>query len=174
MQPLFSLTVGRLLKCGGLAGVFLGASLGILGCDTVPTPERSLQPPTVANLHVVPDSVVPTALPPEQVGDSTVQVPLQLEAQATDPDGTVARVVFLIEPASAPQATLSGTLPALPDRPQHWYGGGFALSLPLADEIYTVRVFAIDADSLASNQVTGQVRVVAPDSSSPAASSQLP
>ena len=174
MQPLFSLTVGRLLKCGGLAGVFLGASLGILGCDTVPTPERSLQPPSVAALRVAPDSVVPAALPPEQVRDSTVQVALQLEAQATDPDGAVARVVFLIEPASAPQATLSGILPALPERSQHWYGGKFALSLPVDDEVYTVRVFAIDADSLASNQVTGQLRVVASDSSSPAASSQSP
>jgi len=174
MQPLFSCTVGRLLGRGGLVGVLLGASLGLLGCDAAPAPERSLQPPSVATLHVAPDSVVPAALPPDQVRDSTVQVPLQLEAQATDPDGAVARVVFLIEPASAPQATLSGTLPALPERPQHWYGGEFALSLPVADEIYTVRVFAIDRDSLASNQVTGQLRVVVPDSSSPAGSSQFP
>jgi hypothetical protein len=43
------------------------------------------------------------------------------------------------------------------------YSDTLVLGLPLINEIYTVRVFAIDDDSLASNQVTGQFRVVAAD-----------
>ncbi len=132
------------------------------GCDTVSTPEET-QPPSVAGLQVVPDSLHESDLPPDQVQDSTAQVPIVIDSvRATDPDGTVQRVVFVLEPSSNPRGTLSGTLPAQ-DRPL--YGAGLTLSLPLIDEIYTVRAFAVDDDSLASNQVTGQFRFVPADSS---------
>jgi len=128
-----------------------------------PSPEE-IQRPSVSALQVVPDSVHQSDLPPDQVQDSTAQVPLQLSARATDPDGSVVRVVFVLEPSSDPRGTVSGQLPAQSES-SSLYGGQLALSLPLVDEIYTVRVFAVDDDSLASNQVTGQLRFVPTDSS---------
>jgi hypothetical protein len=119
----------------------------------------------VSALEVVPDSVHESELPSDQVQDSTAQVPLDIAARATDPDGSINRVVFLLEPSSNPRGTASGTLPAVEDA---LYEGRLAFSVPLIDEIYTVRVFAVDDDSLASNQVAGQFRFVpsgAPDTS---------
>ncbi len=150
---------------GSLSGaVLFGLGLWALGgCDTVPAPERNQQPPSVAGLQVVPDSINQSDLPPDQVGDSSAVVPLVIDSvRATDPDGSVARVAFVLEPSSNPRGAISGSLP--PAEPP-LYGGQLSLSIPLVDEIYTVRVFAVDDDSLASNQVTGQFRFVASDSS---------
>ena len=162
MRAPFLTILGRLL--GTLLPV--AGLWGLGGCDTVLTPEET-QRPSVSNLQVVPDSVHQSDLPPDQVQDSTVQVPLQLSARATDPDGSVVRVVFVLEPSSDPRGTVSGRLPAQ-SQSSALYGGQLALSLPLVDEIYTVRVFAVDDDSLASNQVTGQLRFVPTDSSTAA------
>lgn len=159
MRAPFLTILGRLL-----GALLLVAGLwGLGGCDTVPTPDET-QRPSVSALQVVPDSVHQSDLPPDQVQDSTAQVPLQLSARATDPDGSVVRVVFVLEPSSDPRGTVSGRLPAQ-SQSSALYGGQLALSLPLVDEIYTVRVFAVDDDSLASNQVTGQLRFVPTDSS---------
>lgn len=130
------------------------------GCDTVPAPDRDQQPPSVSALQVVPDSIHEWEA--EQVQDSSAQVLMDISARATDPDGTVERVVFLIEPSSNPRGTASGSLPAVEDE---LYGGRLEFSVPLIDEIYTVRVFAVDDDSLASNQVAGQFRFVPSGSS---------
>jgi hypothetical protein len=40
------------------------------------------------------------------------------------------------------------------------YGSAIELTLPRADAVYTVRVFAVDTDSLTSNVGLGQVRVL--------------
>ena len=167
MRAPFLTILGRLL--GTLLLVVGLWSLG--GCDTAPSPEE-IQRPSVSALQVVPDSVHQSDLPPDQVQDSTAQVPLQLSARATDPDGSVVRVVFVLEPSSNPRGTLSGQLPAQSES-SSLYGGQLALSLPLVDEIYTVRVFAVDEDSLTSNQVTGQLRFVPTDSSNTATSLTL-
>lgn len=160
------------------AAVLLVGGLGLWGgCDTVPAPERDRQAPSVSALEVVPDSVHESDLPSDQVQDSSARVPLNISARATDPDGSVARVVFVLEPSSNPRGTASGTLPVVEDA---LYGGRLAFSVPLVDEIYTVRVFAVDDDSLTSNQVTGQFRFVpsgASDTSAtarPAAVNRLP
>jgi len=125
------------------------------GCDTASAP-GTLQNPSVSGLRVVLDSVV--------VQDSTARVGVVIDSvQATDPDGSIVRTSFVLEPSSNPRATLTGNLP--PQNPPV-YGDTLALALPLIDEIYTVRVFAVDDDSLASNQVTGQFRFGPADSSS--------
>ena len=161
----FSSILGRLL-----GALLLGASLGLLGCDTVPAPDRNQQPPSVSALQVVPDSIHQSNLSPDQVQDSTAQVSLNLSARATDPDGAVVRVVFVLEPSSNPRGTISGSLsPVEPPL----YGGELPLSLPLVNEIYTIRVFAVDDDSLASNRVTGQLRFVPTDSSDTASALTL-
>lgn len=157
------------------AAVLLVGGLGLWGgCDTVPAPERDQQSPSVSALEVVPDSVHESELPSDQVQDSSAQVPLDISARATDPDGSIARVVFVLEPSSNPRGTASGTLPGAEGT---LYAGRLAFSVPLVDEIYTVRVFAVDDDSLTSNQVTGQFRFVPSDASAtarPAAANRSP
>lgn len=148
-----------------LGAVVLGGSLWVGGgCDTVPAPDRNQQPPSVAELQIVPDSVRESALPPDQIQDSLAQDTLTISARATDSDGTVERVVFVLEPSSNPRSPISGQLPPVPQS-SSLYGAGLPVSFPLVDEIYTIRVYAVDDDSLASNQVTGQFRFVASDSS---------
>jgi hypothetical protein len=154
-SPISALLLGILL-------VGVGLGLG-MGCDTVPAPDRDQRRPSVAGLQVTPDSVHESDLSPEEIVDSLAQVSVDLSVRATDPDGTVERVEFLFEPSSNPRGTLSGTLSAL--GAEERYGGRLELSLPLRDEIYTIRVFAVDDDSLSSNQVTGQFRFVPVDTS---------
>lgn len=141
-----------------LAVVLFVGGVGLWnGCDRVPTPDRDQEAPTVSALQVIPDSIHQSDVPPEQVQDSSARVPLDISARATDPDGSIVRVVFLLEPSSNPRGTASGTLPVAED---DLYGRRLAFSVPLVDEIYTVRVFAVDDDSLTSNRVTGQFRFV--------------
>lgn len=128
-----------------------------VGCDRV-SPVESGQPPSVSGLEVDPDSVHESDLSPSQVQDSVAQVPLSIAAVAADPDGTVERVVFSIEPASNPRGTATGTL----ERDQeNEYRREIELGVPVfLDEVYTVRVFAVDDDSLKSNQGVGRFRFV--------------
>jgi hypothetical protein len=73
----------------------------------------------------------------------------------------IERVVFTIEPAGNPRGTATGTLQELEE---HKFTGRIGLRVPaFIDEVYTVRVFAVDDDSLASNQALGHVRFI-PDS----------
>lgn len=151
-----------------LGAAVLGVGLGLCGgCDAVPAPDRDQQPPSVSALQVVPDSIHQSELEPGRIRGSEAKVELGILARAADKDGTVERVVFLLEPSSNPQGTLSGRLPAIENAAENdVYGGVFdSLSVPLIDEIYTMRVFAVDDDSLSSNQVTGQFRFVPADSS---------
>jgi len=136
--------------------------LMLVGCDQVPGQEEAA-PPRVSDLQVTPDSVRAAALPPEQVQDSVAQVPLRIAARAADPDGAVERVVFTFEPATTPRNTGFGTLQATTgDR----YARDVVVGLPTGrNEVYTIRVYAVDADSLASDQVVGQLRFVAPPGS---------
>ncbi|WP_263785408.1 hypothetical protein [Salinibacter grassmerensis] len=147
--------LGRLLGAGLVAGglVLWG------GCDTVPAPERTPRGPSVTDLRVTPDSLHESDV---QVVDTMAQVEVDVSARVADPDGTVERVAFVFEPSSNPRRTISGTLSAV-EPPL--YGGTLPLSVPLVDEIYTVRVFAVDDDSLSGNQVTGQFRFVPTDTS---------
>ncbi|MFO8099202.1 MAG: hypothetical protein R6T83_06200 [Salinibacter sp.] len=139
--------VGPILLVGGL----------LLGCDQVSAPPDRA-PPTVADLNVTPDSVNAAALPPDLVSDSVAQVPLEVSAAASDPDGTIERVVFTFEPASVPAGAAFGELQPTEDGR---YGREFSVTVPATrDEVYSLRVFAVDSDSLASNQVTGQFRFV--------------
>jgi len=127
-----------------------------VGCDQVSRLGEK-QRPSVSGLDVVPDSVVAANLPPEQ--DSVARVSLRIGVNATDPDGTLDRVVFTLEPSSNPRGTLSGTLTSTQgDR----YQRELSLGVPaFRDEVYTIRVYAADDDSLASNQVVGRFRFVA-------------
>ena len=133
----------------------LGGGSLLFGCDQVTRPEPG-QPPSVSALELTPDSVNASQVPPDQVEDSVARVPLTIAATATDPDGAVERVVFTIEPSSNPRGTASGTLQ--PEQGTR-YRRDVGLGVPVfRDEVYTIRVFAVDDDSLASNQAIGRFR----------------
>lgn len=140
--------------------VVLAAAL-VAACDDTPgTTPLDRQPPTVTEFDYVPQTVRVADLPPDRVNedDSTAQVDLRLVARAVDPDGALDRVTFSIEPSRTPSAALRGRLDSIaPDV----YGVAIDLGVPaFVDESYTLRVFAVDADSLISNQALGQFRVV--------------
>lgn len=142
-----------------LCALLLGSA--VLGCDQVSPVGADSEgtPPTVSDLGVRPDSIHVSDLPPDQVEDSLAQLGIALDANVEDPDGTVERVNFTIEPASNPGASATGQLQHVDSTR---YGRVLALQVPsFRDEVYTVRVFAVDNDSLASNQGVGQIQFVA-------------
>ena len=129
----------------------------LLGCDQVSGLSEG-KAPTVADLEVTPDSVNAADLPPDLVNDSTAQVPLRVSVRASDPDGEVERVSFTFEPVTNPQGAAFGQLEATGEGR---YAREFAISVPaMRDEVYALRVFAVDSDSLASNEAIGRVRFV--------------
>jgi len=143
-----------------LGVVALGMGIAVLGCDQV-SPREERQPPSVSGLDVVPDTIDAARLAPLPEQDSLVQDTVGLSVVATDPDGQVARVAFTIEPASNPRATVLGSLAPVNDSV---YAGGGILTVPrFRGATYTVRVYAVDDDSLASNQGIGRLQVL-PDS----------
>jgi len=143
------------LWCLGLGGVLCVGM--VAGCDRVSHP-ASREAPEVTALRIVPDSINGTQLPDDRVQDSVAQVPLRFSARAADPDEAVERVVFTFEPATTPEETVSGELvPMEDDR----YAREVSFSVPAdRDEVYTIRVFAVDTDRLSSNQSVGQFRFV--------------
>jgi hypothetical protein len=146
LRPL--LLAATLLLVGSLAG-----------CDQGGAVDRSRdQAPLVSGLVLRPDSVNAADVPSQQVQDSLAQVGLRLRVRATDPDGTVERVQFTVEPASNPRGTATGTLQRENDS---LFVRELGLRVPVfLTEVYTVRVFAVDDDSLASNQTLGQFQFV--------------
>jgi hypothetical protein len=146
--------------CAGLA--LAAALLLVAGCDEVPGPQPlDRQAPEIVAFDYAPDSIVVADLPPDQVQDSVFQTGFAITALVRDPDRDVASVVFSLEPAATPQRTAVGTLRVATDAPgDSLYTARAALSLPTVREIYTLRVYAVDADSLTSNQAVGQVRVI--------------
>lgn len=153
-----SLVSRRRLWIGFAAFVLL---VGIVACDDAPGPSPvDPQPPEVSAFDYIPETVRVAELPPDRVqeADSIARVDLRLVTRAVDPDGALARVEFSIEASQNPGTAVRGRLDSLgPDL----YGAAIDLSVPsFVDETYTLRVFAVDTDSLTSNQALGQFRVI--------------
>jgi hypothetical protein len=144
--------------------LLLAATVAVLlvvsACDETPGPQPlDRQPPRVVAMDYAPDSIRASDLPPEQVQDSVLQAPLAINARVRDPDGDLSAVLFTLEPAAAPQATAVGTL-RVQSGAEDLYAVRAAVSLPAVEERYTLRVYAVDTDSLFSNQAVGQIRVL--------------
>jgi hypothetical protein len=133
--------------------------LSLSACDEAPGVSPSSQPPVLVDLAYSPNSINPDSLTPDRVTDSTVTANLRIVTEAQDPDGSVDRVLFTIEPASVADAAVQGTLLPIPEEP-NLFGTAIDLTLPRVDEIYTIRTYAIDQDSLLSNVALGQIRVI--------------
>jgi hypothetical protein len=143
-----------------------GLTLAVLlaACDTGPGPTPLDQaPPTVSDLRIAPDTVRVADLPSDQVVDGQALVELDLQVEARDADGSVNRVLVIIEPAYGPSAAGITQLNRL-DGVR--YGGrrGYSVAADQAD-VFTIRALAIDNDSLTSNEAVGQFYVLPADPS---------
>ena len=151
---------GRASFFRGLGGFVLVAALGLAaGCDTAPN-ARPLDatPPRVADFRFDVQTVDdPDASPADS---TTALVDLVVALRAADADGRVARVELTLEPSQAPTSTLALNVPQSNTQSSTQYARRVTLRLPLVDDLYTVRAYAVDNDSLLSNQVRGQFRVV--------------
>lgn len=134
--------------------------LALGACDATPGSDSlDRRPPEVSNLLFAPDTVDVNELPPDRVSDSLATVAFAVEATVRDPDGTVDRVVFTVEPSTNPQETAQGELQVLDG---NRYGAAGELQLDARrDEIYTFRVFAVDDDQQVGNQAVAQLRLIA-------------
>jgi hypothetical protein len=149
-----------------IAAVIVGMMLiAATGCDDTPgAGALDQQAPRVVDFRYTPDSVVVSTLPDDRVQDSLAEVELAIDARVQDADSDVASVLFTLEPASNPRQTALGSLRVVTDAPSgpgELYAARAQLRLPaIRREIYTLRVYAIDTDSLPSNQATGQIRLI--------------
>jgi hypothetical protein len=145
-----------------MAAAGLMVALLLAACDTGPGPEPlNVQPPTVANLTVAPDTVRVADLPANQVSNGQAIVDLALGVDARDADGTVDRVLVIIEPAYGP--TVPGITRLDPVDGVRYEGRrGYSVSTDQAD-VFTIRALAIDNDSLTSNEVISRFRLIPAD-----------
>jgi hypothetical protein len=95
---------------------------------------------------------------------ATVSVPLQLNITAEPGSAPIDRVVFSLL-ASGSNLGATGTLPDPPDGTTYTLSAQFGL--PAVPDQYTLRVFAIGADSLQSNVALGQIRIVPDTTNTP-------
>ena len=139
------------------------AMLQLAACDTGPGPQPlDRQPPTVANLSIAPETVRVAELPPDRVSNGQALVDLTLAVEARDADGTIDRVLVIIDPAYG--ASSSGVT-QLDPLDGVLYGGlrRYPVAADRAD-VFTIRALAIDDDSLTSNEVVRQFRIIPADS----------
>lgn len=146
------------------AMVALGAAGGLLvGCDTAPGPTPlNQQQPVVSALAVSPDTVRAADLPPDQGAEGQALIDITIEVAARDADGTIDRVLVFIDPAYGESSPGLAQLSRIEgDR----YGGIRRYPIATGDaDVLTVRAFAVDNDSLTSNQVATQIHYLPDDS----------
>ncbi len=135
------------------------AAIGALciGCDSVPgTDPSDAVPPRITSFSFTPNDVDISALPPEQRTDSTALIPLSIQVTATDADGTVGAVVFILE-GLAPEdpPVLEGLL--RPVGAEHRLDTTLVLSFGAVGN-YPLLVFAVDTDAHMSNRARGVLR----------------
>lgn len=134
-----------------LGGAVLWGML-VMGCDEVS--QRGFEdgrPPRVLDITVTPATVRAPA------SAETTEPMVNIEARAEDPDGRVERVEFRLESAAGLVETRLGPLSQTEDG---MYSRTLSPTLPVTEDVYSVRVFAVDDDGHASNQAIGQFTVV--------------
>lgn len=138
-----------------------GLLLGLAACDAAPgiAPPAS-RPPVLSDFTYAPGAVALTDLPPEAFVGETARVPLSVAVTATDPDGPVEAVRYAVFPPQQNAQPLASGL--LTRQGGDRYGDDVIIDLPSTEAgLYTVILFAIDADGGISNQVRGLLRVTA-------------
>ena len=144
------------------AGAIALASVLLAACDSTPGPvPLDQQPPMVSDLTVAPETIRTAELPADRIADAQALVDVATTVRARDPDGTVARVLILIDPAYGSSAPAVAQLGRSEDD-QFAGTGRYAVSTDRAD-VLMIRAFAVDNDSLTSNQVVGKIHFLPDD-----------
>lgn len=141
-------------------------AVGLTGCDSAPGPDGPEgTPPVISGFSHSPDFVDLATLPPEQLTDTTIVVPFSVGVTATDADGDLASVVFVV------QSLLSGEQPVLVGLltgSGATYSGGGTLVVPAGTIAnYSVLVYASDEEGLISNRARGLVRFTSSEAGGP-------
>ena len=142
------------------------ASFSLGGCDSAPGvdgPEGS--PPEVSGLSFTPTFVDLATLPPEQQTDTTAVVPFSVHVGATDPDGDLRSVYYVV------QSLVAGEPPILQGEMTEGdfsYLAEAVLVVPKgAIANYSVLVYAVDEAGQISNRGRGLVRVISSEVGGP-------
>ena len=135
----------------------------LAACDAAPgLPATEGAPPVLSDLAFTPDRVDVASLGEPQSAE-TANVPFALEVTGRDPDGAAAlQVSYLVRsPVPGAEPLYTGTLQAVPGEAGR-YRDSTTLQIPVAEVgVYTIRVLAVDADGLASNQAIGSLLLAA-------------
>ncbi|MGM0705701.1 MAG: hypothetical protein ACQETP_07270 [Bacteroidota bacterium] len=165
LRYLFDDATGPARLPGVVCSLVLAAVLSVVlfaGCDDPPNTAPGLtdDPPRVHSLSYAPQRVLLTNPDP----DTSVAVPLQIEVTADPGSAPVDRVAFSLL-SSGSNLGATGTL--TPRDESNEYGLQGAFELPATADQYTLRVFAIAADSLQSNVAMGQLRIIPDTTATP-------
>ncbi len=136
------------------------------GCDSAPGvdgPDGS--PPVITGFSFSPAFVDLATLPPDQQTDTTAVIPFSIQVRASDDDGDLQAVEYLV------QALVAGQPPLLQGS-MSGSGAQFSadanLTVPLgAIANYSVLVYAVDANGQISNRSRGLVRVTSSSEGGP-------
>ena len=91
--PVQSKVISLPIRCA----VMMASALLWVGCDSAPGLDDSGEPPTLSDVTIFPRSVDLTALPSAALGGDVVYVPVIMEATASDPDGDLAGVAYVVQ-----------------------------------------------------------------------------
>ncbi len=146
--------------------VAAGTVLVFSSCDSVPgVPGGEGTPPLLSDVEFTPAFVDIASIPAEQRTDTTLIVPFSVQATATDFDGDLLSVAFVVQDLVAGntpilQGAMTGTGTA--------FSGGGDIVVPVGTIAnYSVLVYAVDEQGHVSNRARGQVRFVSSDAGGP-------
>lgn len=131
------------------------------GCDSAPGPEEAgLRPPVVSDLSYEPGAILVDELPPESVTGGVATVPVTAEVRATDRDGDLDRVSWVLRgPVAGSAAVASGDFtPSGSGLFRLEEEIGFPTAVPGR---YTLLVFASDRSGRLGNDVRGVIDLLA-------------
>lgn len=133
-------------------------SLMILaGCDSLPEGTSGIsRPPAVANLSFSPETINIGDLPASSVVNGMAQIDFFVEVDASDPDGTVESVHFILRSPTVGSEALAN----VEMQPVTGQSGRYAISHQQSlDEgetgAYVVEAYAVDNAGVLSNRVLG-------------------
>ncbi|GAB5519898.1 MAG: hypothetical protein RhofKO_21490 [Rhodothermales bacterium] len=129
------------------------------GCDSAPGPAELdvVRAPTVSDLTFSPSFVRLDQLPADQVNGEIAQVPITISAQARASAGLEAVNFVVQSPLAGQEVVAQGSLTGSAGA----YTGSPTMEVPVATPgLYTLLVYAVDAQGQISNELRGSIQVL--------------
>jgi hypothetical protein len=160
-RTIFAMRGGAVLRPLSIAAATFFVFSGLAGCDTAPlATEGQMRPPRVSELAFSPGLIEIDGLPPSAREGESVRVSISVSAAASDPDGDLDAVSFVIQaPVASSEPVAAGVLSASG-------GGRYATEAEvlfpaaLTGE-YVLIVYAADDQGLLGNEVRGVIELTA-------------